>query len=172
MDIKEQYRKLKQEWRNKGNNREKEKQYQKEWRLKNKERKKEYNRKDYLKRKSRYLELAKKRAIENKEEIKHYMYVYNHKRHLGFKLKVLKHYSKGKMECECCGERIIDFLTIDHKSNDGAKHRKTIGSAHVYKWLIDNNFPEGYSVLCMNCNFGKGLKYNKGICPHKKGELI
>ena len=41
----------------------------------------------------------------------------------------------------------------------------------IYIWLKNNNFPEGFQVLCFNCNCGKAR--NKGICPHSgKTELI
>ena len=76
----------------------------------------------------------------------------------------LFHYSNGKMSCNCCGESIKDFLGIDHENNDGAKHRKEIGGgSKLYKWLIDNNFPDGFQVLCHNCNLAKGFY---GRCPH------
>lgn len=68
----------------------------------------------------------------------------------------------GKI-CACCKESEPTFLSIDHMNNDCAKHRKTIGSG-IYRWLIKNNFPSGFQILCMNCNFGKKFL---GICPHK-----
>jgi len=71
-------------------------------------------------------------------------------------------------KCVCCGEQNILFLTIDHEQGGGRKHRKEIskngGSSPFYKWLKDNNFPEGFSTMCFNCNCGRN--YNKGICPH------
>jgi len=34
-------------------------------------------------------------------------------------------------------------------------------------WIRKNNFPKGFQVLCMNCNWGKGhSKDNK--CPHER----
>lgn len=75
---------------------------------------------------------------------------------------VLNHY--GSI-CACCGENNVRFLTVDHTNNDGAEHRKKIKKDIVY-WLIKNNYPEGFQVLCFNCNLGKSL--NKGICPHKE----
>ncbi len=70
--------------------------------------------------------------------------------------------------CACCGENKIEFLSIDHSFNDGAKHRKEIGSGHqVYLFLIKNKFPSdlGLRVLCMNCNTSLGLY---GYCPHEQ----
>ena len=32
-------------------------------------------------------------------------------------------------------------------------------------WIIKNNFPEGFKILCHNCNNAKGFY---GKCPHQK----
>lgn len=69
----------------------------------------------------------------------------------------------GGPVCACCGETIYSFLTLDHVHNDGAEHRRQIGK-HLYRWIIENDYPEGFQVLCMNCNFGK--HQNGGVCPH------
>ncbi len=67
-------------------------------------------------------------------------------------------------KCECCGETIIEFLTIDHTKNDGAIHRRKIGKKNVYKDLIKRGFPkDGYRILCFNCNITRGFY---GYCPH------
>ena len=85
------------------------------------------------------------------------------------KLAVLNGY--GGPICRCCGETHIEFLSIDHINNDGAAHRRSLpksassGGSGFYAWLKKNNFPPGFQVLCMNCNFAKG-KY--GYCPHEK----
>ncbi len=77
----------------------------------------------------------------------------------------------GGYKCVCCGEVEKAFLTIDHINNDGANHRRSLtgkrhsAGYHTYIWLVKNRFPEGFQVLCMNCNHGKRM--NKGICPHQ-----
>ncbi len=73
----------------------------------------------------------------------------------------------GGYKCACCGETELIFLSIDHINNDGAEHRKAIGNStyKLYKWLKENDYPKGFQILCMNCNWGK--KRNKGVCPHK-----
>ena len=86
------------------------------------------------------------------------------------RLEVLSHYSNGELKCDCCGERQIEFLTIDHIKGDGAKHRKTIGATggmKIYLWLRKQGYPKGYRVLCYNCNQSYGFY---GYCPHKKGD--
>lgn len=72
------------------------------------------------------------------------------------RLSALETYSKGKFVCACCGCNDYDCLTIDHIYNDGAKHRKEIGASNLYSWLKVNNYPEGFQVLCYNCNMVKG----------------
>ncbi len=85
-------------------------------------------------------------------------------RRYGLKLQILAAY--GGAKCVCCGETVISFLSIDHINGGGNQHRKKLGGGwNFYRWLIKNNYPTGYQVLCMNCNFGKRM--NHGICPHK-----
>lgn len=85
-------------------------------------------------------------------------------RHAAYRNIVVEAYGKV---CACCGESETLFLEIDHENNDGFKHRKEIGTsarALVY-WLIQHDFPDGFQLLCSNCNQGK--KRNGGICPHQ-----
>jgi hypothetical protein len=70
----------------------------------------------------------------------------------------------GGAICKCCGETLQLLLTLDHINNDGAEERKRLNRKSLYGWLVLNNFPPGYVVLCFNCNIGKSL--NGGICPH------
>lgn len=65
----------------------------------------------------------------------------------------------------------IEFLTIDHVNGKGNEHRKllfkhNVGGVHMYRWLKRNNYPEGYTILCMNCNWAQ--RYGN-ICPHQLG---
>lgn len=82
---------------------------------------------------------------------------------------VFTHYGD---KCVCCDETEPLFLTIDHINNDGAAHRRSMPngrqatSERIYRWLRDNNFPDGFQILCMNCNLGK--QRNGGTCPHAK----
>lgn len=81
---------------------------------------------------------------------------------------VLEHYG---CFCHCvscdCKVKNPRHLTIDHKNNNGAKHRReTRGIGSIYRWLIKNNFPEDFQVLCWNCNLAKE-KYG-GCCDGSK----
>lgn len=68
--------------------------------------------------------------------------------------------------CACCGESRHEFLAIDHINNDGASHRRQLGSDRIYSWLKRNGFPrDRFQLLCHNCNCSKGLY---GYCPHQR----
>jgi hypothetical protein len=102
------------------------------------------------------------------EQSQSYDAIYGRKRNQKLRHTVLVHYSGGlPPACSCCGEKHDEFLSIDHINNDGADHRRMIGGGNtMYRWLIKSNFPPGFQVLCMNCNFAKG--HSSGGCPHKK----
>ena len=81
--------------------------------------------------------------------------------------RVIAHYSSGSMACACCGVSIRQFLTLDHIAGNGNKHRKqlaTSGGDPVYRWIEKHGYPDGFQVLCFNCNCGRSL--NGGVCPH------
>ena len=81
---------------------------------------------------------------------------------------VINHYSNGTMKCARCYFSDIRALSIDHINGGGRKQEKElrkIGTI-LYRWLPKNNFPEGYQVLCLNCQFIKRLE-NKECCLHK-----
>lgn len=71
-------------------------------------------------------------------------------------------------KCVCFGCDVIEpmFLTVDHTNGGGTKHRKSIGkcSSGFYLWIIKNDFPKDFQILCWNCNCGRAR--NGGICPH------
>ncbi len=116
-----------------------------------------------------YKEYRSNWQINNKDKTKKARRKYHQKN----KLKVLTYYSRDNIvpKCVCCGETIIEFLGIDHINNNGAEERKQIGliGADFYAWLIKQGYPEGYQVMCHNCNQGRQI--NNGICPHKQKEL-
>lgn len=87
------------------------------------------------------------------------------KRYRELKAEVFSAY--GGYVCRCCGETEPLFLCIDHMDGGGEKHRKEVGAIGrmFYHWLKKNNFPDGFQVLCNNCNMGKHL--NGGVCPHE-----
>jgi ferric-dicitrate binding protein FerR (iron transport regulator) len=76
----------------------------------------------------------------------------------------------GGYVCACCGETEQTFLSIDHVRNDGAEMRRqklySGSGTGFYTWLRKNAFPQGFQVLCMNCQVGKHR--NGGVCPHSR----
>ena len=81
------------------------------------------------------------------------------------KMKLAAFAAYGGNVCVCCGETEIAFLSIDHINGGGIKHRKITGAGNLfYRWLNRNEYPEGYRVMCHNCNHGREI--NGGICPH------
>lgn len=66
--------------------------------------------------------------------------------------------------CACCGEPRKEFLAIDHIDGGGSQHRKKDSCAvRMPEWLKKNGWPEGYRILCHNCNLSIGFY---GYCPH------
>ena len=93
----------------------------------------------------------------------HYQ-AYWKKYHETIRREALSHYSNGKLDCNCCGETEFKFLALDHINGGGNEQRKIIGP-NLAPWVKRNNYPEGFQVLCHNCNMAKGLY---GQCPHKE----
>ena len=88
-------------------------------------------------------------------------------RNHAIKLEVLEAYGGS---CACCGEDAThEFLTIDHVTRyDGTTPRS---GSQLYRYLKRNNWPEGFRVLCYNCNGCLGMR---GYCVHsslKQGGL-
>lgn len=76
------------------------------------------------------------------------------------KYTVISHYSNGKNVCAKCGITDINTLSIDHINGGGTQHKKTITQS-FYNYLISHNFPDGYQVLCMNCQAIKIIENNE-----------
>ena len=112
--------------------------------LKQKESQKESQSKWWEKNREKYIEASRRRLQE-------------------IRLDVLKHYGGNPPKCECCNENTPQFLGIDHIDGGGGKHRKVNKISSIYRWLRKNNYPEGFQVLCHNCNLAKGFY---GKCPH------
>jgi hypothetical protein len=89
------------------------------------------------------------------------------------RLEAFSAYSNGIIQCACCGEKRQEFLSIDHIRNNGAEERRKIKAAKrgghtFYSWLKKQGYPEGYQVLCFNCNIAKSVW---GYCPHEREML-
>ena len=136
-----------------------------EWIVENREK---YNRQSlerYHKNPEKYRISAKKWRDNNPDKRKYIAGKYI----LKSKIEVFSYYSNGAIQCKCCGEKQLEFLTLDHIN--GRKNEKGhLTGYQLYKNVIKQNFPRGFQVLCFNCNSGKWI-YKE--CPHKKrNELI
>jgi hypothetical protein len=81
------------------------------------------------------------------------------------KAEVIAHYGGC---CQCCGETEIVFLTIDHVDDDGAERRRKEGhrgGTQQYRLLRRQGYPDGFRVLCWNCN--AAIHMLGGKCPHQ-----
>ena len=68
-----------------------------------------------------------------------------------------------------------ELLSIDHiagrKQMDSELKLVKLGYSSsmvgttLLRWIIKNNFPEGFKILCHNCNSAIAVY---GKCPHKK----
>ncbi len=76
-----------------------------------------------------------------------------------YKFIVVAHYSMGEMRCRECPCNDLFCLQIDHIEGGGNQHREELKSkkCNLYHWLINNDFPEGFQVLCANCNVRKRI---------------
>ena len=90
---------------------------------------------------------------------------YQRKAYRRRKLLVLKHYGGSPPHCACCGEWHIVFLAIDHINGGGKAQSRFNKGGKIIDWIVRNKFPEGFQILCMNCNWAKHVTKT---CPHQK----
>lgn len=160
--------------------REERREYMKQWRESNPDKEQKYREAQIGARK----EYHRQYFQENKERLREQKQEYYHKHKEYFKDKSREHYERNKERllqrqremrlnivkhygavCVCCGETTLEFLAIDHKNNDGNEQRKTMASNQVYRWIIENNYPNSIQILCHNCNMAKAFY---GRCPHNR----
>ena len=87
------------------------------------------------------------------------------------KSEIFSTYGCGELKCKGCGESDLAVLTIDHINGGGNQHRKKIGcktGCSFYRWLKKNGYPEGFQVLCFNCQFRKRSIEIKPENPNKR----
>jgi hypothetical protein len=134
--------------------------YMRQWKDANPGRMAEYSRKQREKDKGNPIRLKQQRE-----------YAKVHRAQVAKGLKEETFMAYGGIQCACCGETHLVFLTLDHIGGGGTAMRKKFklnGSTAVYLFLKNRGYPPGYQVLCFNCNVGQHI--NGGVCPHK-GEV-
>lgn len=146
--------KVKQQW-TKYNHNLKNIEYRKQYYLNQKARINRRNSLFYLQNKDRIKEKRKQYYQKNKNVIKQKTKKYYESWKTYNKFITIFHYTEGRMMCQNCDEDIIELLTIDHIEGGGNKHRKETGKANLYVWLRKNNYPQGFQILCYNCNLVK-----------------
>ena len=137
--------------------------YAKTWRQLSKESLQARNRRYYEDNRDHILRKQKEWAAANPERRRGVALEYYYR----LQDKVIKAY--GGYVCAWCGIDEPTVLCIDHVENNGNQHRKQLGSGknksagggRFYRWLIENGYPTGYQVLCMNCNHAKARNGGK-----------
>jgi hypothetical protein len=80
---------------------------------------------------------------------------------------VLRHYSPD-LKCQRCGFSDFRALTLDHIDGGGNQHRRKRKIRQLFMWVKRHNYPKGFQVLCMNCQFIKREENNEvGNLPHR-----
>jgi len=143
--------------------------YEKAYRLKNKDRIRAQQREYYRANRERILAQFKKSYIVRRDAIRTGQNASLKRLRAELKAEVLSHYSKGTMICACCGETEPRFLSLDHIHGGGNKHRREVNARGIglYRLLRKQGYPDGFQVLCMNCNFAKSAY---STCPHQRHE--
>lgn len=78
------------------------------------------------------------------------------------RIETLKHY--GGI-CACCGESELHFLAIDHTPTAPSRKDHPEQTVNLTRWVYENGFPEGFRILCHNCNMA--TRYGRQ-CPHQR----
>jgi hypothetical protein len=151
--------------------------------MRDKQKRAEYNKAYYQKHKEELLPILRKRSNLWCKENKDYRNEQDRERRRNGNTTnvrgTAKYRLKRKQECisayggkcACCGETHLEMLTIDHKNNNGAEHRKTFtpGGAAIYILLRKLKYPPEYQCLCFNCNYSRYL--GDGICIHQREDI-
>src|SRR5271157_2659886 len=133
----------------------------------NKQQKKEYAHGYYMKHRNEALTAAK----ENRENNLPRYFRKQREWKEALKVEVFTHYGDGRLCClwEGCTVDDPDMLTLDHIKDNGAEHRRKMGTASAgtgfYSKLRKAGFPQGYQTLCWN------HQWKKQIAKKRKGSL-
>ena len=75
------------------------------------------------------------------------------------RFQILGYYTNNTFRCAHCGISHIPFLTIDHILGRKIQgHSRDMGTEALHRFLIKNQFPPGFQILCNNCNMIKEIK--------------
>ena len=134
-----------------------------------KEKAKKYNKKRHQM--SEVIDYGKKYQKDNGKRMNQNSRYYNEDLRFEVCLTYSKRHSNSDIPCcRCCGENTdVRFLAIDHiqGKKNLPKSEAKLGGDKLILFLRKNNFPDGYQVLCHNCNAAKGFPKNNNECPMK-----
>jgi len=132
------------------------------WRELNKDRINELARIDRTNNPEKY-ETWRKRRNKEKSKISRRIYrsinkdkINLQKHSYRIKEKVIAFYVySNEMKCALCSDSEFSHLGLDHINGGGTKHRRSIPKANcnIYGLLQQQGFPNGYRLLCQNCNY-------------------
>jgi len=98
------------------------------------------------------------------------------------KIEVFLVYSKRHSEsdvpiCRCCKEKLLEFLEFDHiiPRKEMTLDPNAIKWGYNPKWkgeqlwnkVKEHNYPEGFQILCSNCNQSKKNSGSRNMCFHQ-----
>ena len=134
-----------------------------------------YQRDYYRKHRKERQEYAR-RYYQEHPNVQVYQATYSHNLSASLKIEVMSYYSNGSIKCAHCGFDNLNALTLDHIADNGAQQRRDLGfpkgGIRMYRWLKANDFPDGYQVLCANCNLIKELDRRRLHSPMQaRGEV-
>lgn len=135
-----------------------------EYRKRNAERLKERQRQRYLADPAKYIERACQARRANPDRARRY----TNESRVSWKGRV---YAALGNACACCGETIVEFLSIDHVGGWGREHRRRTSPGQglfvdILRGLESGEYAGRIRLLCMNCNHAIGRRNTGGICPH------
>lgn len=118
------------------------------------------------KRRKRRAEAAQRWRAKQQKPLDRLLRGHVEKRHRAtYKEAAVNVYTNGNAACVWCGQADIDVLCLDHVNNDGANHRRTRRTANIYRYVCMNDYPEGFQVLCFNCNIKKEFERRRRARP-------
>jgi hypothetical protein len=154
------------------------KKYNQQYRIKNRERLKALDKIRYEQRKGDPETKKKRKLWENKNKIKIVEYQKEYRKNNKIYLrqqKLIRLYEIKELvlkefgnKCNCCGETIREFLTIDHINGRKGEKTRSTGKKLWAKVWMEGCPKDKYALLCFNCNCAKGIY---GSCPHNNQPL-
>jgi hypothetical protein len=88
-----------------------------------------------------------------------------------YKESCINMYTNGEATCRWCGQGDMDVLCLDHVNDDGKQHAKVSGhrcGQYLFRWLMKNDYPPGFQVLCASCNMKKEAMRRRRVLAERR----